>query len=41
MRSKAKSLSGLKGNIKFIVLHKTYATLVVFAVGFLLGAVVF
>ena len=37
MGSRAKSLSGLWGNLKFVVLWKTFAALSLFAAGFLLG----
>ena len=35
--SRAKSFSGLLGNLKFIVTWKTWAVLVVFAVGVAVG----
>ena len=34
----ADSWTGLKGNLKFIFWHKLWATLIVFAVGAVLGA---
>ena len=37
---RAKSLKGVKGNLGYIVQHKTWATLVVFVTGFLAGTFV-
>ena len=37
--SRAKSFRGLWGNIRFLILYKTWATLVVFALGVLLGLI--
>jgi len=37
--SRAKSFRGLWGNIRFLIFYKTWATLVVFALGVLLGLI--
>ena len=37
MFSRAKSLKGLVGNVKFIIQYKTWASLIVFMLGYIAG----